>query len=231
MRIIRNYDSYKMRAAILTMTAFVFLTCFFSACREKRSHDNDPATAYVFDNWQITANTPDLTDTDSLLFLVNPASANADSAFYNGIYSSQYVENDSLRVSVIYDTIAGFRLHMKRMVAVSVNPPSLIMAARCGSDSAMMILNCSQAARQQSIYIVKERSRMDSLMRSGKRIHFAASSPGGAANPDVQTYNFFIDTKGFEKARLLSDSLNRHRPAALKSNAAPTIADDLFGVW
>lgn len=221
----RYTSRYHMaKAGILLVSVFAFLISIGSCSRGKKSPQQEK---YVYGDWQIAANTPDYESADSLLFLINPATVRPP---YNGMYSSQYVENDSLRATIVYDTIAGYRLKFQRMIAVTVNPPMLNLALRSDSDSTIKVLNCTQLTRQENVYAIPDRKIMDSLMLTGKRIYFKAVSPGGNANPDVQTYSFVIHTRGFAEARMKCNEFNRHRPAVLKASHAPAIDEELFGL-
>ncbi|MCM1152069.1 MAG: hypothetical protein NC328_00220 [Muribaculum sp.] len=210
---------------------FLTLLCASLAggCHKSKSESN--SNPFVCGNWQIVGKSPDYSQTDSLLFIINPSKATSHGSAFNGIYTSSYVENDSLRAVLIYDSISGFRIMMHRLVAVHVNPTELHMIARLDGDTASHRFRLVLEPYNSTVYTVDERSSLDSLVSTGKKILFIASTPGGVNNPDAQVYTFFINAAGFLQARQECNIFYKHRPASLQPDTTPNLEEDLFGAW
>lgn len=217
------------KTGIFIMSVSIFLSLLGSSCSGNKKNEANNNQDYIYGNWQVVPNSEDYENSDTLLFIINPTKSNKDGSFYNGIYESSYVMNDSVRATIIYDTIAGYRAHFHRMVAVTVNPASLNVVARMDSDSAVYNLHFIQEAPQYNVYGIKERTFMDILMTSGKTIYFSGLTPGGVNNSSAQSYSFWIDTKGFEEARQKCREFNANRPPSLWEKFAPTISEALLG--
>lgn len=218
-----------LRAGVCGLSAAILFSLAAVSCTDS---DKSFEKKTIIQNWQIVDASPALDNPDSLLFLINPLRPEKDSALYNGLYNSQYVQNDSVRATLVYDTVAGFRLYLKRYIAVEVNPATLYADVCSDSDSIVRRFVMHKDRQDGNIFKIEERQSMDSLLYGKKgMLHFTAISPGGYTNPNYQAYTFSINPAGFKEAREICDSLNAKRPKALRHKTAPTLRDDLFSIW
>lgn len=146
------------------------------------------------------------------IILMNPARYNSDILTYNGLYSDEYVKNDSLNATLIYNERTGYSIHFNRMVVVVVNPEKLVATAKIPGH-APRHLTLTRNDSTEAIFSIHERDVMDTLLNTEKPLYVLASPTPEEIleSSDRQTYSFSYDTRGYRLARfLLSEGGNHH---------------------
>lgn len=176
------------------------------SCNKRKYTTPNPDT--IFGNWEMTRSSDAYIPADSLWYLRNPSAPQQDSIFYNGMYSDQYVHNDSLRAILIYDSVAGYRLYVQRMIGIVVNPLHLTLqttdTAICNHRMDLLLSDSSQ-----NLYSITPRATMDSiLMQERETLFKATTSLATDVAGNAQTYIFRINSAGFAKARAHLSAIN-----------------------
>lgn len=196
-----------MKKSLLTLPITVIILAVAVACNNQK-YTAIPADMR-FGDWEVTRSSDLYSNPDSLWYLINPMMPQPDSIFYNGMYTDEYVHNDSARVVLIYDSAHGYLMNLKRMIAIDVNPQHFNLTA---VDTAHIVrhLDMNLCDSSQNLYRVTPRAILDSLMMQSVRIYFkATTSLATDAAGNAQTYTFSLNTARFPQAKARLQSVSQ----------------------
>lgn len=187
-----------------------FALLLLSSCVTKQYEECDADR--IFTDWGITDNTHAFGEYDSIYYLVNPIGLVSDSIYYNGNYTDSYFHSDSTRVMLRYTLADSINFHIDRMYAVETNPRYLIVKAEEENDSSKTVcqLKLIKDSNSDNIYRCGPDSTFKEMLKREGLIRFKATNGESSSSPQgSQNYEFFLFARGFNKAILLADSLNR----------------------
>lgn len=194
------------------LLAIPALLALMTACNS-RNYPEVNAKLVVGD-WGVVNNSKAFGQFDSLYYLINPIANLADSIYYNGNYTDSYYRADSMRVMLRYTSQDSIIFCIDRMYAVQTNPNQLLLTLTASGDS--LTRECSivlsRDPKNGDIYTCGPDSSFRDLLLLGIPLEGYATNTGtGAESAGTQNYMFRLDTRGFDRALSLADSLN-HMP-------------------
>lgn len=177
-----------------------------------------------FGQWEVLRNSKMYASPDSVWFVINPAKPESDNDYlFNGVYSSPYVENDSVRAVVIFDSYKGYFAALKRNIAIEVNPSMMILdilperllpdtpagrrrriAFDQHDDKGVhpYRMTLTRVGNDEYLFRFSDQELIDSLLRAGGKLLFHASTPLDIQNSNnMQFYKFAIEADSFPAAR------------------------------
>ena len=196
-----------MRRLLLALPVLAFLA---GGCNSKQFLECDPK--HIIEDWGVTNSTDIFGMVDSIYYLINPAANYQDSLYYNANYTDSYYHSDSTRVTLRYTLQDSINFCFDRLYAVESNPDRLIVvvAAEGRPDLAESVLHMKKVYNSDLLYRCGPDSLFKELLKSGMTLRGAATNGASTSEPQgSQNYEFAIDTKGFDKAFALADSLSR----------------------
>ena len=207
-----------MRKTTFLAAATVCLASFY-ACTDKQYDDYDPGN--LIGDWGVVETSHDFGLHDSLFYLINPILNISDSIYYNGNYTDSYYHADSTRVMLRYTTGDSIYFYFDRMYAVQTNPDKMLLTVMDelkDSVHSKCKLRLAKVTNSDRLYSAGTDSLFKELLRSGKKLHFAATNATNSYEAEgSQNYDFVIFTQGFDRALDIADSLNFKRKKVIIS--------------
>lgn len=195
------------------------------SCDTKRYEECPPDR--IVGNWGITRQTHAFGEYDSLYYIINPIGNVLDSLYYNGDYTDSYYHSDSTRVMLRYTTDDSIQFNIDRLYSVQTNPKNLLMTAKATVDSTEIKceLHLFKDSDDDHIYKSGPDSLFKLLLSKETLVKFEATNGPSTSEPSgSQNYVFFLNTKGFNRAFAMADSINN--PAKYKKQEQKDSAEN-----